>query len=138
MWMPADGTGPLCQSNGSCSNVFQYGGKVGSDIVTTYTVEVLQTPSSSIQLSALIMDVSGNSIHYNSDFRQVLVVQPPSSDLTVIKTALTNPVEAGEPADYLLTVINPSNDPAEDVVLTDTLPMGLTFLELHAAANIRV
>lgn len=49
------------------------------------------------------------------------------SDLSVTVTDSPDPVSAGAPLQYVLDVSNAGPDPAAAVVLTDTLPAGVTF-----------
>jgi uncharacterized repeat protein (TIGR01451 family) len=58
---------PLSGTYRSCIGPDNYsGGKAGGTISTTYTVKVLSTGATTA--STLIMDFSGSSYHYNSDF----------------------------------------------------------------------
>ena len=58
---------PLSGSYRSCIGPENYsGGKAGGTISTTYTVKILSTGSTTV--STLIMDFSGSSYHYNSDY----------------------------------------------------------------------
>jgi uncharacterized repeat protein (TIGR01451 family) len=51
-----------------------------------------------------------------------------ASDLSVTKTDSPDPVGAGDPLTYTVTVTNPGPDAAEGVVLTDTLPAGVELV----------
>lgn len=51
----------------------------------------------------------------------------PSSDVRIQKTALTDPVNAGAQLTYQITVTNDGPDSAAGVVVTDPLPVGVTF-----------
>jgi len=58
---------PLSANYRSCIGPANYpGGKAGGTISTTYTVKVLSTGSTTA--TTLIMDFSGSSYHYNSDY----------------------------------------------------------------------
>jgi uncharacterized repeat protein (TIGR01451 family) len=50
-----------------------------------------------------------------------------SADLSIVKTA-TPAVTVGEMIEYVITVTNDGPDEAADVVVTDTLPAGVTFV----------
>ena len=52
----------------------------------------------------------------------------PVADISLEKTLLTDPVVAGSTADFELTVTNAGPSTAVDVVVTDLLPAGLTFV----------
>jgi uncharacterized repeat protein (TIGR01451 family) len=51
-----------------------------------------------------------------------------SADLSVVKTDSPDPVTAGAGLTYSIRVANAGPDPATNVVVTDTLPKGVTFL----------
>ena len=54
-------------------------------------------------------------------------VSPTSADLTVSKTASPNPGQVGTSLSYRIVVMNNGPGVATNVVLTDTLPSGVTF-----------
>lgn len=59
----------------------------------------------------------------------VIVINPVTvADLSVTKTATPDPAVAGDLLRYNVTVRNNGPGTAEDVVLTDTLPAGVTYL----------
>jgi uncharacterized repeat protein (TIGR01451 family)/CSLREA domain-containing protein len=49
------------------------------------------------------------------------------TDLSILKTDSADPVDAGSPFSYTVTVLNAGPSNASGVVVTDTLPTGLTF-----------
>jgi len=55
------------------------------------------------------------------------------ADLAVTKSDDPDPVTAGETLTYTLTVTNNGPDPATGIVLTDTLPSGVTFVSARAS-----
>ena len=58
---------PLSANYRSCIGPPNYsGGKAGGTVITTYTVKVLSTGNTTA--STLILDFSGSSYHYNSDY----------------------------------------------------------------------
>lgn len=61
-----------------------------------------------------------------------VVAAPTAADLTASKTGPSAPVLIGTEYDYQLTVQNHGPDTAQDVVLTDTLPVGTTFVSVSA------
>lgn len=105
------------------------GGKVGGLITGTYTGLVAGTGTGS--LTTAIIDVSGGSYHYNTDFgtdpNLLLVVALPSADLSIDKAAVGQ-FTAGDVGTYTLTVTNqgPSTS-LTPVTVTDVLPEGMTF-----------
>lgn len=52
----------------------------------------------------------------------------PNTDLMIIKSDLPDPVIVGNNVTYTINVSNLGPDPATSVVVTDTLPMGTTFV----------
>src|SRR6266513_3169028 len=78
---------PLSGTYRSCIGPVNYpGGKAGGTVVTTYTVKVLSTGNTTA--STLIMDFSGSSYHYNSDYGvQVISITALPPPLTLSKIA---------------------------------------------------
>jgi uncharacterized repeat protein (TIGR01451 family) len=58
-----------------------------------------------------------------------------SADVSVIKTDNPDPVQAGQQLTYTVTVTNSGPGPAHDVIVTDTLPAGVTFNSASAACS---
>ena len=106
------------------------GGRVGGTMIGDFTGVVSGTGSTT--MSNAIVDVSGGSYHYNTDFgtapNLIGVVALPSVDLALAKAAVGSFV-AGETGAFRLTVTNlgPSAS-GTPVVVTDTLPAGTTFV----------
>jgi aldose sugar dehydrogenase len=69
--------------------------------------------------------VSGSTAH--STQATLNVVDPSSADLSVTKTASPNPGQTGVPLSYRIIATNNGPAAATNVVVTDTLPGGLTF-----------
>jgi len=57
-----------------------------------------------------------------------VIINPTVSDLSIEKTDSPDPVAAGTELTYSITVTNDGPDDAENVVVTDTLPPGVTFV----------
>jgi uncharacterized repeat protein (TIGR01451 family) len=66
-----------------------------------------------------------------SQSKASLKCAPPTSDLTITKTGSPNPVAVGADLTYTLKVGNNGPDTAEDVIVTDTLPLGSTFVSAN-------
>jgi uncharacterized repeat protein (TIGR01451 family) len=64
------------------------------------------------------------------------VVDVLGPDLAVAKTADASPISAGDTASFTITVTNVGQGTAFDVVLTDTLPGGLTWTTTAAGCTI--
>lgn len=74
--------------------------------------------------------VSSGTPDPNPDNNSSTVVTPiipaePSADLSVVKVSAPNPVQSGGTLTYTLTVSNAGPDSAQNVLLTDTIPVGL-------------
>ncbi|HEY8186347.1 MAG TPA: hypothetical protein VIF64_09775 [Pyrinomonadaceae bacterium] len=122
---------PLSGTYRSCIGPNNYpGGKAGGTVVTTYTVKVLSTGNTTA--STLIMDFSGSSYHYNSDYGiQVISVTALPPPLTLSKIA--NPITAtpGGTVTYTLRVANtgPVNYTLTDFIDTPpTSPASPTYV----------
>jgi uncharacterized repeat protein (TIGR01451 family) len=57
---------------------------------------------------------------------------PGAADLSVVKTDSPDPVTAGAALTYSIQVRNAGPDPATNVVVTDTLPKGVTFVSANS------
>src|SRR5262249_29552869 len=53
---------------------------------------------------------------------------PPTTDLSIVKVAAPNPVTVGQNLTYVLTVANSGPSASDNVVVTDPLPAGETFI----------
>lgn len=67
--------------------------------------------------------------------RAASIAVVPSSDLVVTKVNTPNPVVAGQPLTSTITVRNAGPSPAENVVVADELPAGLTNVSATATAG---
>ncbi|HEY3025197.1 MAG TPA: hypothetical protein VGJ55_03500 [Pyrinomonadaceae bacterium] len=122
---------PLSGTYRSCIGPANYpGGKAGGTVVTTYTVKVLSTGNTTA--GTLIMDFSGSSYHYNSDYGVLTIsstaLPPP---LTLSKIANPTTAAAGATVTYTLRVANtgPVNYTLTDFVDTPpTSPASPTYV----------
>ncbi|HYV82167.1 MAG TPA: PQQ-dependent sugar dehydrogenase [Pyrinomonadaceae bacterium] len=74
--------------------------------------------------------VSGSTSH--SIQATLNVVNPASADLSATKTASPNPGQTGVPLSYRIIATNNGPAVATNVIVTDTLPAGLTFVSATA------
>ncbi|HVQ37290.1 MAG TPA: hypothetical protein VMS31_07150 [Pyrinomonadaceae bacterium] len=97
---------PLSGNYLSCIGPDNYaGGKAGGNILTTYTVKVLSTGSTTA--GTVILDYSGSSFHYNSDYgAQVISITALPPPLTLSKIANPTTPTAGSTVTYTLRVAN--------------------------------
>jgi uncharacterized repeat protein (TIGR01451 family) len=97
---------PLSPTYRSCIGPVQYsGGKAGGNVVTIYTVKVISTGTTTA--GTAIVDFSGSSYHYNSDYGASIIsitALPPPVTLTKIANQTT--ATAGSRVTYTLRVIN--------------------------------
>jgi uncharacterized repeat protein (TIGR01451 family) len=107
------------------------GGAAGGALIGTFSGVVVGTGSTT--MSNAIIDVSGSSYHYNTDYgtapNLIAVVSLPTADLALTKAAVGSFI-AGTTGAFRLTVGNlgPSAS-GTPVVVTDSLPAGMTFLD---------
>ena len=59
----------------------------------------------------------------------------PSADLAITKSGLPNPTHNNQPVTYTLVITNNGPDTAEDVVLSDTLPVGCAFVSASSGCG---
>ncbi len=79
-------------------------------------------------VTSFFFDEVQHDIVVSSYGRGLWKIGYPSSDLTITKTHRPDPPIAGNELYYDLTVRNNGADPAPSVVVTDTLPVGVTFV----------
>jgi uncharacterized repeat protein (TIGR01451 family) len=116
----------------SCVGPTHYtGGKAGGTLHTTYVVTVVAAGTTT--LGETIYDFSGSSFHYNSDYGAgvaafEVTALANEADVSITKADDVDPVTAGENLTYTLTASNDGPADAEDVVVTDDIPSGTSFL----------
>ncbi|WP_404786129.1 beta strand repeat-containing protein [Altericista sp. CCNU0014] len=119
------------------------GGKVGDTVTTTYKIKILSTgtgaSSSTLQVNHLILDFSGGSYHYNSDYGSglggiTISVIDRKADLSIDKSHVGN-FSAGDNI-YTLFVTNNGPDAAKaPITVTDTLPAGFSYAGLDSGTS---
>jgi len=105
---------------------------------TTITLQTLApttagTITNTAVISAATADpaIGNNTAVVNT---AVLPMPVPEADLQLLKTSQPLTVEAGSQITYTLALTNLGPDAAADLVLTDTLPVGVSYLD-HTAAG---
>ncbi len=73
-------------------------------------------------------DYAGDTFNLSSSGQVILGVAPPGADVSLAATAAPAAAHTGGQITYSLVVTNGGLDPAADVVLTDQLPAGTTFV----------
>jgi uncharacterized repeat protein (TIGR01451 family) len=126
---------PLSGSYRSCIGPVNYsGGKAGGTISTTYTVKVLSAGTTTA--STLIMDFSGSSYHYNSDFgtgiNSITVTALPALAPNVTLQKSVSPSAAaqtipGADLTYTIAFTNGGTAFASSLVAMDPVPANTDF-----------
>jgi uncharacterized repeat protein (TIGR01451 family) len=126
---------PLSASYRSCIGPQNYsGGKAGGTISTTYTVKVLSAGNTTA--STLILDFSGSSYHYNSDYglgiNSISITSLPAPVPNVALQKSLTPTTPSQiiPGADLLYAINFSNTgtaSASSLIIIDQIPANTDF-----------
>src|SRR3989442_6142402 len=126
---------PLSATYRSCIGPVNYsGGKAGGTISSTYTVKILSTGVTTA--SALIMDFSGSSYHYNNDFslgvNSITIVAIPAPVPNVGLQKSVSPTSAallipGADLVYAIAFTNSGTASASSLVVTDPIPANTDF-----------
>jgi uncharacterized repeat protein (TIGR01451 family) len=124
---------PLSVTYRSCIGPANYsGGKAGGTISTTYTVKVLSAGTTTA--STLILDFSGSSYHYNSDFGlavssiTITALGVPSVGLQKSVTPNTAAqLIPGADLAYTIAFTNTGTAGASSLVVTDPIPANTDF-----------
>lgn len=106
--------------------LLQSGQKVGIWVVATTALDLTDNQQLNLPISAYIIESPDSSINAQAT-NLVRVVIPKKSVLFVKKSASVNSAEIGDFADYTITVANRSNNNADNVSMTDTLPRGFIY-----------
>ncbi len=133
---------PLSGTYRSCIGPANYsGGKAGGTISTTYTVKVLSTGVTTA--STLIMDFSGSSYHYNSDYGQginsITITSLPAPVPNVGLQKSVSPTSAaqwipGADLVYTIAFTNTGTASASSLAITDPIPAN-TDLKVGSVTN---
>ena len=126
---------PLSATYRSCIGPVNYsGGKAGGTISSTYTVKILSTGVTTA--SALIMDFSGSSYHYNNDFglgvNSITIMAIPAPVPNVGLQKSVSPTSAaqlipGADLVYAIAFTNSGTASASSLVVTDPIPANTDF-----------
>lgn len=101
----------------------------GATATATLNFTVQNTASGTITNTASVPDLSAageNDITNNSDTADITVT--PVVDLVLTKTVTDATAAAGDTLTYTVNVVNNGPSTANNVVITDTLPSGVTFV----------
>lgn len=75
-----------------------------------------------------------NSLNHQSNTTTVVI--EPVADLSILKTDKPDPVIVGQPLTYTLFVVNGGPSAATGVILTDTLPVGVTYVSNDSGCTV--
>jgi uncharacterized repeat protein (TIGR01451 family) len=101
----------------------------GASATFTLTVQVAQGATGTLtnSASAVAAEDDGNAGNSSGSAAGV-VAEPPQTDLSIVKTAADTSFTTGEEVVFTITVTNDGPSPATGVVVTDTLPAGLSLV----------
>ena len=135
---------PLSGTYRSCVGPPNYsGGKAGGTISTTYTVKVLSTGVTTA--STLILDFSGSSYHYNSDYGQginsitITAIPAPVPNVSLQKSVTPNSAAQlvpGADLTYTVAFSNTGTAAASSLVITDPIPANTDFKVASVTNNL--
>ena len=117
----------------SGSGIISYtGGTVAAGATCTISVDVTGTTAGQfVNTTGVLTSSLGNS----GTASDTLTIVTPAADLSISKIASPNPTEAGQTLTYSVTVSNAGPFDATNVVVTDTLPAGTTFISTSGCAE---
>ncbi len=113
----------------SC-NIGNLANGAGAQVTITVTAPA---EGGTITNSATVTGDQGDPNTANNTDTEDTTVNPPQADLTVSKGDSPDPVAAGATLTYTVTVTNNGPNNATNVVVTDTLPAGTTFVSAAPA-----
>jgi uncharacterized repeat protein (TIGR01451 family) len=107
------------------------GGAVQYQITVTVDAGTAGTITNSVSVASDTADPDSNN---NTESEDTTVNQP-QADLSISKVDNVDPILAGNTLAYTVTVSNAGPQTAQNVVVTDTLPAGVTFVETSGCAE---
>jgi uncharacterized repeat protein (TIGR01451 family) len=135
-------TNPLSASYRSCIGPANYlGGKAGGTISTTYTVKVMSAGTTTA--STLILDFSGSSYHYNSDYgtgiNSISITALPALVPSVVLQKSVTPniasqILPGTDLVYTIVLTNSGTAAALTLLVGDPIPTNTDF-KVGSVAN---
>ena len=138
--LPANASFILATSSqGSCltngANVICSLGNLAVGSNATIMVVVSPTAVGGLTNRATVGGFENDLNLSNNILTLVSTANPTVADLGVAVSALPNPVVVGSNVTYTITVTNNGPDTALGVVVTDALPVGLTFISANSASG---
>jgi len=99
----------------------------GASVTITITVTVTGAAVSPLSNTASVTSTTFDPVAGNNSATASTVITP-LADVQITKTAVPNPVNAGQPLTYTVTVVNNGPNAATGVTVTDTPPATLTLV----------
>jgi uncharacterized repeat protein (TIGR01451 family)/fimbrial isopeptide formation D2 family protein len=111
-------------------------GNLAAGASTSYTVTVQVAPgvSGTLTNTAVVSAATPDHDQTNNTATEPTTVGV-AADLRIVKTDDVDPVSAGTTVTYTLQVFNDGPSDAANVVVTDTLPAGMTFVSSSGCSN---
>ncbi len=103
-------------------------GTLNSGATATVTIIVSPSSTGSLTNTAIVGGGIDDPDGTNNTTTSTTTVDPATADLSISKSDSPDPVTVGNSLSYTLAVINSGPNAAPGVVVTDTLPAGVTFL----------
>jgi large repetitive protein len=112
-------------------------GTVTSGTVDTVTIVVTPTQAGTVNNTATVSTTTANVSTHTSASTQTTVNAATNNqaNLSIVKVASPNPGTVGQNLTYSLIVINTGPVAADNVVVSDTLPGGITFVSANTDVN---
>ena len=110
-------------------------GSIGNGSSAMYTVNVTVDPDTTGSINNQVSVASAREAAPGNETASETTTIGVQSDLTLSKTDSVDPVNAGAALAYTVTVTNNGPSDASDVVVTDTLPAGVTFVSTSGCAE---
>ena len=104
----------------------------GGTAVITITGYIICTASGVVTNTAVVSGTYGESNLANNTATVTTTVVE-AADLSIAKVDDTDPVDGGNTFNYLLSLANNGPSDVDGVVVTDTLPLGLSFMSATAS-----
>jgi uncharacterized repeat protein (TIGR01451 family) len=99
--------------------------------VNSQTVTLSVSTTANTSVGSQLFDINAQSGATTHSIQATLtVVNPLSADLSVNKTASPNPGQVGVPLSYRITATNDGPAVATNVIISDNLPSGVTFVSV--------
>jgi uncharacterized repeat protein (TIGR01451 family) len=108
-------------------------GSMSNGATATVTIVVAPTATGTISNTASVLSNENDPNTANNSATAMTTVNPSSADLSVTKADSPDPVAGGANLTYTITVRNNGPSPTTGVILTDTLPSGLTYVSATAS-----